>query len=178
VGFAARARRFYRRYWGDFRRDQRAMLVFVFLGLALTFGAIGASFLPYGGVTVHSLRAEEARACPDTALTFVRDYTVEPSVTAVDVEPYWIAVDVPGVRRGSVLGTGSEIPYTEGELVPGRKKGRSSVLLSAPLMPGLWLPASDTTVYGAPYEVPLSDTRQVRADEPVLILSPKECEDA
>jgi len=171
-------RRVYRRYWGDFRRDQRVLLVLVFACVALTFGAVAVSFLPYEGVAVHSLRAEKAEACPDTALTFVRDYAVEPSVTAVDVEPYWVAVDVEGVRRGARLDAGAEIPYTEAELVPGRKRGRSSVLLSAPLMPGLWLPASDTTVYGDPYGIPLSDTRQVRADAPVLILPPEECEGA
>lgn len=156
------------------------MLALVVMAVAGTILALLLPFLPYDAVTVYSLRPQQEQACPLDVLTFERDYRVreEANVDRVIVEPFWIAVDVPGVRKGTKLDLDLEIPYTEEELRPGRRTIQTSVLLAAPLRPGVWLTGSDTTAYGRPYVLPLSQSLDVRADEPVEILPPKapECE--
>ncbi len=150
------------------------MLALVVLAGFGTILALLLPFLPYRGVTIYSVRPEQLEACPMDVLTFERDYEVraEANVDRVIVEPFWIAVDVPGVRKGSKLDLDLEIPFTEEELRPGRRTVRTSVLLPAPLKPGEWLVASETTAYGRPYVLPLSQSLDVRADETIEILPP------
>lgn len=154
------------------RRRVRVMLGLVVVGAGGAILALLLPFLPYRAMTIYSLRPEQEKACPLDVLAFERDYRVWPNANLdrVIVEPFWIAVDVPGVRKGSRLDLDLEIPYTEEELRPGRRTGQTSVLLPAPLKPGKWRVASETTAYGRPYLLPLSQTLEVRAKETIQIL--------
>ncbi len=128
--------------------------------------------LPYSPMTVYSYEATVKEACPGEPVAVLIDYEIQEdaAVEAVEVEPDWIAVDVPGVVDGYVSeGIGGRIPGDEIEYGE-RAKVRSSVLRVAPQQPGEWLVGGELVVRGRSYGIPHPQQLSPRAKEPMTIL--------
>lgn len=150
---------------GRLERARRQVgLVVGFIGLLAVVSVAGLVVLlwPWSGMEVYSFEPTKAEVCPMEIVGAERDYRIDPAadVYRVEVEPLWIAVDVPGVEEGSVL-RGPDAAYSESETRPGRRTVTSTVLRVAPPQPGEWRMGSVTTVRATPYPLPVTKVQEI-----------------
>lgn len=142
------------------------------MGVLALLSLAGFAFLlwPWEGMEVYSFEPTKTEVCPMEVVGAERDYRIDPDadVYLVEVEPLWIAVDVPGVRDGSVL-RGPDAAYSEAETRPGRRRITSAVLRIAPSQPGEWRLGSVTTVRATPYPLPVTKVQELELESEKVV---------
>lgn len=141
--------------------------------LAVLAFVVGILLLwPYSPMTVYAYEADVSEACVGMPVTVYIEYEIREGarVSRLEVEPDWIAVDVPGVTQGFVsIGGEGAIPG-DGLETGYPAQVRSSVLRVAPLQPGEWLVAGELTLRTSIYGIPRVQVLRPTAKEPITIL--------
>ncbi len=127
---------------------------------------------PYSPMTVYSYEAEVSEACAGVPVTAYIEYEIREGarVSRLEVEPDWIAVDVPGVAEGFVSVGGEGVIPGEGLETGYPARVRSSVLRVAPLQPGEWLVGGELTLRTSVYGLPRVQVLSPTAKEPITVL--------
>jgi hypothetical protein len=136
--------------------------------------------MPYTPLKVYSYEARTAYACPGEIVPAFIGYYLDPDarIVRVDVEPDWIAKDVPGVLEGYVQ-RGAEGSIPGEKLEKGRGVVRSSVLRIAPAQPGEWWVGGEIIVRGRWHGIPKLQRLYPRSEETMTVLptSDPRCEE-
>ena len=163
------------------RRVGLAVGGIVFLAL-LALAAMIALFLPYSPLQIYSYEPLKSEVCPGEVVATRVEYRAKvgsdapgaPSIRQVEVDPAWIAEDVPSLMRGQRI-EGPEATLAGEKIAPGRHSIISSVLRTAPSEPGQWRLETTLTVRGNAYGVPHIQTITTLADKSTTVLGGEEC---
>jgi hypothetical protein len=163
---------------GEQQLERARIRVFVALGfiglmcLAAVLSLI-SFFLPYAPFAIHSYEADRSEMCPQELTSVTVDYSVAPGmdVRRVEVEPWWVVEDVPGLSRGQRVEATDSTP-AHYPTTPGRKTITSDILRMAPMQPGEWRVAAELRVYGTAYLTPHVQVLRPQAKEVTTVLSP------
>ena len=148
------------------------------VGVICFFAFVAVAFLvalllPYNPMTIHSYTPTPSEVCPDDLIAVEVDYEIadEMDVEEVEVRSYWSAVDAEGVTEGQKA-LEVEGQWEGASLASGRNTITSSLLRSAPRLPGEWLVTADIRVRGSAFLVPHIQEIRVTADEITTVLPP------
>lgn len=122
------------------RKMERFALIVMLIAMAFSGFAIVAILDSYEPMSFNSIEAEE-EVCPNETTAVGVDYYIDPelydSISEIRVSSDWVAVDVPGISRGSSRDAG-ELVVRGRDVQPGKNIRQGKALRVAPDVPGLW----------------------------------------
>lgn len=125
-----------------------AMMCGAALAALLTMTSI---VLPYAPMDMRSIELDQASACALSGVDASVDYTLDPqffdSISSLEVESEWVAVDADGLAPGSRRQAIDTVIPKE-LLIPGKRDAPSRALRVAPEAPGTWGLETTTLVRG------------------------------